>query len=108
MAGEDKSYCEWIRSQPCRMCGTPPRVTAHHETGSGMGLRAHDHRTIPMCGDGVRGCHGSLHNVAMKGSFYGWKKADLRVWQREQIDALRSEYIGEQMGSAEVGSEEVF
>jgi hypothetical protein len=51
MAGEDAEYSEFIRSQPCCYpgCKKGPRSEQHHQSGAGMGLRAHDHCSMPLC-----------------------------------------------------------
>lgn len=51
MAGENARYSEWIRSQPCYWpgCRKGPRSEQHHMSGAGMGLRAHDHDSMPLC-----------------------------------------------------------
>ncbi len=112
MAGEDKAYRDWLHGQACIACVQGGRLqdyrtSVHHRTGAGLALRAHDHEGIPLCGDGVRGCHGSAHSL-MFGPFKGWTKARLREWQEDRIKELRNEYLATQMGSAEVGAEEVF
>ena len=53
-------YLAWVRSLPCSLCGGEAGQ-AHHLIGlggmSGMGLKAPDWATLPVCG----GCHGSMH-----------------------------------------------
>ena len=53
MAGEDRPYSMWIRRQACAMCGKKGNVEQHHMSGAGMGRRAHDHESMPLC----HSCH---------------------------------------------------
>lgn len=53
MAGEDRKYSDWIRRQPCAMCGTREGIEQHHKSGAGMGLRSHDWYSMPLC----HNCH---------------------------------------------------
>lgn len=86
MANEDARYAEWLRRQPCRACGATEGIELHHQTGAGMGLRAHDHAAIPLCA----GCHRDFH--CLTGRFATWCKTDRQVWQVTQIEALRGTY----------------
>ncbi len=69
-------YLQWVKSQPCCVCGATSD-DAHHLIGhgqGGMGTKAHDLFTIPLC----RIHHSELHK-------------DPREWEREhgsQIDFL--------------------
>lgn len=49
MAGEDRAYSDRVRDLPCAMCGKRGRSEQHHRSGAGMGLRAHDHDSMPLC-----------------------------------------------------------
>lgn len=53
MANEDPSYSSWIRTLACALCGKAPRSEQHHRSGAGMGRRAHDHESMPLC----HACH---------------------------------------------------
>lgn len=94
MAGEDKAYTDWIRTQPCAMTETVGRcigpVAAHHRKGggrkTGMGLKAHDHETIPLC----TRHHDDFHHLT--GPFKGREKAWLAGWQQSEIDEHRRIY----------------
>lgn len=91
MAGEDPAYSEWVRSQNCAECAAFPRSNQHHKTGAGMGLRAHDHDSFPLCGSGVRGCHGSFHCLTF-GPFTAWTKDRLRDYQAKMVKRYRARY----------------
>lgn len=86
MANEDSSYLSRIRKQDCQKCGRRP-CQAHHRTGAGMALRAHDHETISLCVE----CHASIHELT-HGEFSGWTKGELREWQREAVESNRRRF----------------
>jgi hypothetical protein len=62
MARKNEKYLEFIRKQPCVVCGAPAEV--HHqrdnipsEYAGGMGLKPYDLLSIPLC----RECHVKAH-----------------------------------------------
>lgn len=59
-AWRSRRYREWVRSQPCCMCGAPAE-DAHHLIGlgkmGGMGTKAPDWALMPMC----RNHHNEVH-----------------------------------------------
>ena len=62
MPRENKKYLEYIRTQPCAVCGN--NAEPHHvreqipqEYAGGMGLKPYDLLTIPLC----RECHVKEH-----------------------------------------------
>ena len=72
---KDDKYLDWIRGQPCVLCGWvpkgnypgggPKRNAAHHVSG-----KHNDHNTVPLC-DGFldqtsRNCHKSLVHQNMR------------------------------------------
>ncbi|EOT7595884.1 DUF968 domain-containing protein [Yersinia enterocolitica] len=65
---ENKKWLKWVKSQQCCGCGSsaddPHHIIGHGQ--GGMGTKAHDLFTIPLC----RACHDALH-------------ADMRVWEAE-------------------------
>ncbi|ELI8129204.1 DUF968 domain-containing protein [Yersinia enterocolitica] len=65
---ENKKWLKWVKSQQCCGCGSsaddPHHIIGHGQ--GGMGTKAHDLLTIPLC----RACHDALH-------------ADMRVWEAE-------------------------
>lgn len=95
MAGEDKTYSEWIRSQPCAMCAAPPPSEQHHKCGAGMAQRAHDWYSMPLC---QRCHHERIHG--------GMPKADRRAFEFNKCLEYRESYMGDAEPSA--GPEEVF
>ncbi len=56
-----KKYLMWVSDQPCIHCGIGPPVQAHHikHMGgfSGVGMKAPDLLTMPLCVD----CHAAMH-----------------------------------------------
>jgi hypothetical protein len=55
-AGKAKVY---QRERACRVCGDT-RVSRHHLVGRGVGGDDVEANIVPVCGDGVLGCHGGL------------------------------------------------
>lgn len=43
-----RRYMGRVAQLPCVVCGAEP-VEVHHKLGAGMGLRASDYETIPLC-----------------------------------------------------------
>ncbi|HHH1258999.1 TPA: DUF968 domain-containing protein [Yersinia enterocolitica] len=65
---ESRKWLTWVKSQSCSGCGGSAD-DAHHIIGhgqGGMGTKAHDLFSIPLC----RGCHDALH-------------ADMHTWEAE-------------------------
>jgi hypothetical protein len=71
-----------VRALPCSKCGHPPRSDAHHLTGAGMGLKASDKTTIPLC----RSCHMAWH--CGNGVFAGTTATERKAWHVAQLKAL--------------------
>jgi hypothetical protein len=44
----DRAYMARVAELPCVVCGAWP-VHVHHRTGAGMGRKADDYQTIPLC-----------------------------------------------------------
>lgn len=90
MAGEDKKYTGWLRTQACRGCDRHlESISPHHSTGGGKGMstRNHDHTAMPMCSD----CHAELHQF--KGRFKAMTRHMRDRWQKDQVDYLRRIYV---------------
>ena len=92
MAGEDREYCAWIRTQNCLMEGHGEcsyEMHAHHpQGGKGLGTRNHDHRTVPLCSRH----HTERHSLS--GPFNGWDKPKIRSWESTAAESLRRVYLG--------------
>lgn len=93
MAGEDRKYADWIRRQPCAKCGCSGPSECHHKTGGGMGLRAHDHDSMPLCSD----CHRALHNgVMLKANRRRFENRTVkRMRERHEIERMHDEPFGD-------------
>lgn len=73
---EDSKYTRWVKTRPCCGCGArsddPHHIIGHGQ--GGMGTKAHDFFTIPLC----RQCHDALHD-------------DVAAWEAEhgsQVELL--------------------
>jgi hypothetical protein len=63
-----EKYRRAVASLPCVSCGIEgSSQAAHANTGKGMGMKADDFDTFPLCCDrpGVRGCHSRFDQGAM-------------------------------------------
>lgn len=81
----DARWLSFIRSLPCCMCLAPPPSEAHHSLAHkpGLGMKASDHHTLPLCG-GPQGCHAGLHTY--QGRFKGWTREQRKAWERGKVD----------------------
>jgi hypothetical protein len=54
-----ESYRRWVASQPCISCGIEGYSQCAHANGGGMGTKASDLETFPLCcaRPGHIGCH---------------------------------------------------
>jgi hypothetical protein len=81
-------YLEWLRSQPCCVCGTVKNewmdvVPAHQSfEGRGVGIKANDFHCIPLCVE----CHDIEH---MQGVESFWVGEDRKMI----VIAMLSRYI---------------
>lgn len=59
---KSKKYLDYVRTLPCSLCGRPGPSVPHHLKGignmSGVGTKAGDQYTMPLCGD----CHHRMHH----------------------------------------------
>ena len=53
----DERYKRFIRQLPCVACGTRYGIEAAHVGAHGMGQKASDYQTVPLC----KACHRELH-----------------------------------------------
>ena len=75
----EKDYTRWVATLPCCNCGIhDDTIVAHHlkhrhapHGGGGMGMKAHDWLTMPLCYT----CHDKAHNG----------DADVLDWQADFI-----------------------
>lgn len=65
-----KAYLRLVAQLPCKHCGIwGYSQAAHANTGKGMGIKACDLKTFPLCADrpGQRGCHSLFDQGALLG-----------------------------------------
>lgn len=65
---------QWVKAQPCLVCGTVPSENAHVRSG-GMGRKADAKHIVPLC----HTHHAALHQVGQK-SFEATHRLLLDVW----------------------------
>lgn len=99
---KNKKYLDWVRRQPCACCGAPGD-DAHHIIGiggmSGMGMKAPDWATMPMC----RIHHTMIHNTPeMWPEQWSWIKATLNRAEKYGIDVGDLGQIREEIARREV------
>lgn len=102
MASDEKRL-QWVRRQPCAVCGCPGPNHAHHSTNGkagagnpkalggrrGRGQRADDTEAISLC----LKHHKNLHELT--GFFSGYTKNELRDWQDTQVRIHAERYEAE-------------
>jgi hypothetical protein len=78
----DAIYLAYVRSMACCICGAPSPSDPHHFGPGGMGLKADDRRTVPLC----RRCHDLWH---LQGTIEPYTRGEVeRFFYRAQVDAL--------------------
>jgi hypothetical protein len=58
-----EAYLRYVAAMPCWLCGAVSRSqAAHADEGKGLGIKAGDDRTFPLCADqpGKSGCHHAM------------------------------------------------
>ena len=86
---DDRRYLEFVRSLRCGVfggCTSPYNAHAHHLTGAGMGRKASDRETMPLCA----AHHRELHEF--KGHFAGWTRERRLAWQLMKIKETQARY----------------
>lgn len=63
------------------------KIEAHHLTGAGMGRKARDDETMPLC----TAHHRELHEFM--GPFLEWTRDERQQWQLRQIEEVRALYL---------------
>lgn len=89
MAGEDRAYIRWLGGGRCivpgcrKMSGPPHHV--RHDVG--MGMRAHDHRAVPLCPE--------HHEDAQqyRGVFGKMGRQGMREFFDDAAERLRTQYL---------------
>lgn len=72
----DEAYKQWIREQPCIVCGSPPPSDPHHVKSRGAG--GGDDQMVPTC----RICHTT-------GGTIGWKTFEAKYGVNLRSEALK-------------------
>lgn len=106
MAGEDRRYTSYLRTQPCAACGTKFQIEAHHSlhgttyspeaarppkaipgARKGGAQKSHDHFAIPLC---LKDHEPGIHKLG--GFFEGWSRGEADAWEAEQVQIHRNRY----------------
>jgi hypothetical protein len=85
---KNEKYLEWLRDQPCGICGRQSswaKSDPHHVGDNVRTNRGNDNRALPLC----RACHGKAHNH-QGGKFFSKQKL------RELADRYWRKYQGEE------------
>lgn len=81
---DDPAYLALVRKLPCCVFrGCNGAIEAHHLTGAGMGLKARDDETMPLC---------QLHHLCLHqllGPFAEWDRDYLKTWQLARVEETR-------------------
>ena len=90
MAGEDRDRLRWVKTLGCLAPGAPsgcsPVTEAHHAGSRGIGQKAHDHSSVPLCSVHHREFH------AAAGPFKGWTQAKRRAWAELVLAVVESRW----------------
>lgn len=74
------AYKKWVRSQPCAECRRRPPSELNHVTyGRGLGQKADDLLSFPLCTK----CHSDWHD--MRGTFWDMTKTQRRAYQERMV-----------------------
>jgi len=73
-------YLEFVRSQPCCVCGNMHRSHPHHTEVSGTGIKGNDLSCIPLCGSH----HTEIHHIGVK-TFEDKYKVDIIMKNMETL-----------------------
>jgi len=88
---EDKKYIKFVRSLPCCVCGNPESVP-HHLIGygfGGMGTKAPDYLTMPLCTDHHTGDVG-IHKGGIFKTYQAWEVGYCKTqWQHIALTQMQ-------------------
>jgi len=82
----DREYLDFVKVQPCCLCGAEGHTDPHHfflPGDGGKGRKPSDHQVVPLCGAGANNCHGQVQRYQHTAQQYadmvtmGWR---LLVW----------------------------
>lgn len=72
---QSREYLNWVKHQPCCLCGQPADDPHHiHMPGKGMGTKHPDFAVIPLC----RPCHDEAHRKGWDGA--NVSQVELAFW----------------------------
>lgn len=91
----DEAYKARVRKLRCACCGFVPSECNHSTVGRGLGQKASDYDTFPLC----TRCHGEW--TANSGRFWGWSKERRRLWQLDMVSAAQGLLKGETVSRCE-------
>lgn len=86
--GRSRSYLALVRGMCCTGCGASGPCEAHHWGPRGMGQKASDFRTVPLCVS----CHREFHDTGrvsalgpkMEAAFYEQMVRSLVIWAESE------------------------
>lgn len=87
---QSEAHLDYIRDQPCCICGAPPISEAAHVrigSGAGMSQKPSDWRAVPM----DRACHGRQHSVGER-----------TFWAGLDVEAIIDSYCDVSPASEEI------
>lgn len=77
---ENKKYVRWVKSEPCCVCGDgccdPHHIIGHGK--GGMGTKANDFKTIPLC----RIHHDEIHGSAGVKAWEAKHGSQIELWEK--------------------------
>jgi hypothetical protein len=85
----DTAYLAFVRARPCCHCGDTDRVEAHHTGKRGMGQKAPDSTTVPLC----HACHMCFHT---DGALDGLTRAQTMDTFAVSVDLIQAEWAKRQ------------
>lgn len=79
----DAKYLAWIRKFPCCACGSARNIEAAHTGPHGLGQKADDYKTLPMCLECHRTGKHAYHKIG---------RIDWEAVQEKSVEELISFY----------------
>ena len=82
-----ESYRRWVASHPCFACGIEGWSQCAHANGGGMGTKASDLETFPLCcaRPGNMGCHAKFDQCVGIGKFTRRVRTDQYVARMQDL-----------------------
>lgn len=85
----DEAYLQFVRSLPCCVCGHDTEPShPHHMVGhlKGLGMKAPDRETMPLCFAHHRAFHDGV------GHFAYWSREGRILWQETEIALVQTRW----------------